>query len=235
MPEPAAWRTDRGRHRFFPLVWLGSAVAAALMVLGVAGSLSGFSANITNSSNTVTAGTLTMSETGVSGVGGTSTCQSPDAACSLDKFGGQTGMVPGTTTLTGSAPSGTIPVGSNTDQNIGVVEITNTGTIPASSLTLSGGACAASSGTGADLCGVLDIAVYVGATAPTVGTASSYGTQVFYGTATALSGESGLSVATSVASSSSEYLTFVVWLDSSTPDTDESLTASEPLTWTLMQ
>lgn len=235
MPEPAAWQFDRGRRRLFPLVWLGSAVAAALVVVGVAGSLSGFSANITNSSNTVAAGTLTMSETGVSGVGGTSTCDSPDAACSLDKFGGQTGMVPGTTTLTGSAPSGTIPAGSSTDQNIGVVEIANTGNITASSLTLSGGTCAASSGSGANLCGVLDIAVYASATAPTVGTASSYGTQVFYGTGTALSGESGLSVATGIASGSSEYLTFVVWLDSSTPDADEGLTASEPLTWTLTQ
>lgn len=235
MSEPQARSHGPRRRRWFPLVWLGSAAAAVLMVLGVSGSLSGFSASITNNSNTVASGRLTMSETGVSGVGGTNTCDSPDATCSLDKFGGQTAMVPDTTTLTGSAPTGTIPADGDADQNIGIVQITNTGTIPASSLTLTGGTCAASSGSGADLCGVLDVAVYASTTAPTVGTASSYGTQKFYGTATALAAESGLSVASDVASGGSEYLTFVVWLDSSTPNADQGLTASEPLTWTLTQ
>lgn len=229
-PQPS----DR-RRRWFPLVWLGSAVAAVLLVLGVAGSLSGFSASITNNSNTVASGTLTMSETGVSGVGGTSTCDSPDATCALNKFGGQTAMVPDTTTLTGTAPNGTIPAGTDTDQNVGVVDITNTGSIPASALTVTGGTCAATSGTGANLCGVLDVAVYASATAPTAGTASTYGTQVFYGTATTLATETGLDVAAPVPAGSSEYLTFVVWIDSSATNADQGLTASEPLTWTLTQ
>ncbi len=221
------------RRRFFPLVWLGGAGAALALGLGISGTLAGFTASITNNANTASTGTLTLTETGVSGVGGTTTCASGTTTCPLNKFGGQTAMAPDIA-LAGVVPSGTIPTNTDPDQNVGIVKMNNTGTARAGTLTLTGNACTSTpNGSGQpNLCGTLDVAVYASNTAPTSGTSSTYGTQVYYGTATTLA-TTNLTVATAIAGGTSEWMTFVVWVDGSAGNTYQGLTASEPLVWTL--
>ena len=221
------------RRRLFPLVWLGAAGAALALGLGISGTLAGFTASITNNSNTASTGTLTLTETGVSGVGGTGTCASGDTTCPLNKFGGQPAMAPDIL-LAGSVPSGTIPANTDPDQNVGIVQMTNTGTSRAGTLTLTGNACTSlpSSGGQPNLCNDIDVAVYASAAAPTSGTSSTYGTQVFYGSATTLA-TTNLIVASGVVPTASEWMTFVVWVDGSANNTYQGLNVSEPLVWTL--
>lgn len=200
--------------------------------LGISGTLAGFTASITNNANTASTGTLTLTETGVSGVGGTSTCASGDATCPLNKFGGQTAMSPDIV-LAGTAPTGTIPGNTDTNQNVGIVQMRDTGT-STGTLSLSGNACTSTpNGSGQpNLCNDIDVAVYASASAPTSGTASTYGTQAYYGSATTLA-TTNLVVASNIPGGSSEWMTFVVWVDGSAGNTYQGLTASEPLVWTL--
>jgi hypothetical protein len=221
------------RRRLFPLVWLGAAGAALALGLGISGTLAGFTASITNNANTASTGTLTLTETGVSGVGGTSTCGSGDATCPLNKFGGQPAMAPDIL-LAGTVPTGTIPADTDPDQNVGIVRMTNTGTSRAATLTLAGNPCTSlpSSGGQPNLCNAIDIAVYASAVAPTSGTSSTYGTQVFYGSATTLA-TTNLVVASGIVPTASEWMTFVIWVDGSANNTYQALNMSEPLVWTL--
>ncbi len=95
--------THRAKRRFLPLVWAASAVSAAVLVLGVNGTLSAWtSAVITNDTNTVaTANALILKETTGVGAGATN-CYSSDGTgntytCStINKYGGiTTPLVPG--------------------------------------------------------------------------------------------------------------------------------------------
>jgi hypothetical protein len=175
---------------------------------------------------------MTLTEAGVSGVGGTGICATGDTSCPLNKFGGQTAMVPDIVQA-GSVPSGVIPKDADPDQNVGVVQMKDTGTSTAS-LSVSGNPCTSSpSGSGQpSLCNVLDVAVYASANVPTAGRSSTYRTQVFYGSAATLA-TTDLTVASSIGRGASAWVTFVVWIDGSAGNAYEALTASEPLVWTL--
>src|ERR1700722_17813039 len=203
------------RRRFFPLVWLASAGGALALGLGISGTLAGFTASITNNSNTASTGTLALTEKGVSGVGGTGTCGSGDTTCPLNKFGGQSSMAPDIL-LVGAVPSGAIPADTDPDQNVGIVQMTKTGTSRAAPPTLAGNPCTSlpSSGGQPNLCNDIDVAVYASAVAPTPGASSTYGSQVFYGSATTLA-TTNLIVASGIVPTASEWMTFVVWVDGS--------------------
>ena len=91
------------RRKFIPLAWIGSLVAVVLLALGVGGSLSAWTASITNTTDTAGTGSLVMEE---DGPGGTPVCLSNDstATCTtINKYGGNLSMVPGQT-VTGSHP-----------------------------------------------------------------------------------------------------------------------------------
>src|ERR1700753_2489587 len=98
----ARHRTPRRRRRFVPLVWLASAGAVFAMALGVGGTLSGFTASINNSTNTAGSGTLLMQEGGpgsvtcLSSAAGTVTAANAGTCSTINKFGGNLQMVPGT-------------------------------------------------------------------------------------------------------------------------------------------
>lgn len=137
------------RARFAPIAIGTGAVAALLLSVTMSGSLAGFTAQITNSNNTVTTGTLTMQE-----VGGANTCNSYDTAgagngvstnaftcTTINKYGGAT-LIPGS----GAASTSTT-----------TITIKNNGTVAANTFTLAPGTCSQSaagtpSGSAINLC-----------------------------------------------------------------------------------
>ena len=203
----------RKRVRFAPLVLATSVAAAALLSVSMSGTLSGFVASITNTNNTAASGSLVMEEksTGTTPV----TCLSTDggsvstntATCStINKFGGSTTMVPGTPVST-------------------TISIRNTGTLNASTFTLTPGttctqtAIATPSGTATDLCAKMALVV------------KQDGAQVYSGTLTAFAGSAAKSL-TTVAAGGSSTFTFAVTLDSAATNAYQGLQASVPMTWT---
>lgn len=200
------------RLRFVPLTIASGVLSATLLSLSLTGTLSGFAASITNSSNTTASGYLTMQE---QNAGGTVTCTSTDggsvstnsATCStINKFGGSTTLAPGGSTAT-------------------TVTIKNTGTVNASTFTLTPGASCTQSNNGSvngsatDFCAKMNLTVTQGSTS------------VFSGTLASFAGSSAISLP-SVAAGSSLPFTFTVTLNQNAGNTYAGLAASVPMTWT---
>ncbi len=199
------------RRRGIALV-TGGVVASAALALSMTGTMSAFVASITNSTNTAATGALVMEEKNGDG---SVTCTSTDggglgvnqATCStINKFGGSTTMSPGR------------PVTSN-------VTLKNTGTMAASTFSLTPGTCTQSAngvpaGTATDLCSKLNVKV------------TSDSSTVFEGTLAALEAGGPISLAAPVNAGTSVPFTFDVTLDSGADNTYQGLLASMPLTWT---
>jgi hypothetical protein len=205
------------RLRFTPLALTTVLLSAGLLSMSVTGTLSGFTAAITNSTNTVTTGSLVLQE-GVGSNATTFTCTSVDGAnitqnvstcATINKFGGtgyQT-MVPGTTV----------------SQN---VTFKNAGTLNASTFTLAPAGCTQSavgtfSGSATDLCAKLALVVTQSGTPATT---------VYTGPLGGFSASKGL---TTLAAGASSTFTFAVTLDSNAGNAYQGLQASVPMTWTL--
>ncbi|WP_375387090.1 hypothetical protein [uncultured Amnibacterium sp.] len=204
--------TVASRMRFTPLALTTVLLSAGLLSLSVTGTLSGFTAAITNSVNSAATGTLVMQE---QNAGATVTCTSVDgsgittnaATCStVNEFGGTTTMVPGTPVTT-------------------TVTIRNTGTLNASTFMLTpGGTCTQTSiatpaGTATDLCTKLTLVV------------KQDGTQISSGTLTAFAGSAAKNL-TTVAAGGTSTFTFTVTLDAAATNAYQGLQASVPMTWT---
>ena len=197
---------------------LAGIFAAVLLSLSLTGTLSGFAASITNSSNTAGSGTLIMQE---QNAGATVTCLSTDgrsvstnsATCStINKFGGSTTMTPGNTVNT-------------------AISIKNTGTAAASTFTLNPGATCTQSTNGSARQRHRDRPlrqdepghhVRPRTTAPSSGTLAS-----FKGAAA-----SAFTMPQARAAGASFPFNFAVTLDSSAGNTYQGLAASVPMTWT---
>ena len=203
------------RIRFAPVALLAGIFAAVLLSLSLTGTLSGFAASITNSSNTAAAGTLIMQEQSANaGV----TCLSTDggsvstnaATCStINKFGGSTTMTPGVTVNT-------------------PISIKNTGTAAASTFTLTPGATCtqstptAATGNATDLCAKMNLVITSGSTTVFSGTLAS-----FKGAAA-----SAFTMPAAPAAGVSTPFNFAVTLDPSAGNAYQGLAASVPMTWT---
>lgn len=200
------------RLHFLPLTIASGLLSATLLSLSVTGTLSGFAASITNSTNTAASGTLTMQE---QNSGGTVTCTSTDggsvstnsATCStINKFGGSTTFSPGTSVAT-------------------PVTIKNTGTVSASTFTLTPGATCTQSNNGSvngsatDFCAKMNLTISQGAT------------QVFSGTLATFAGSSAINLG-SVSAGTTVPFTFTVTMASGAGNTYAGLAASVPMTWT---
>lgn len=199
------------RFHLAPVVVAGGIVASALLTMSTTGTLAGFTAAITNSSNTAGNGSLVMQEQNSSA---TVTCTSTDsttlsvnsATCStINKFGGSNTMVPGSSVAT-------------------TIAIKNTGTSAASSFTLTPGSCTqtnnqSSYGTATDLCSKEALTIVSGSTT------------IFSGTLASLA-SGGVIALTAPAAGVSTNFTFTVTMNSSAGNTYQALTASLPLTWT---
>jgi hypothetical protein len=205
------------RRRFTPVAMVAGLAGTVAIALSMSGSLSGLVATITNSTNTAASAAIAISETS-----GGSTCNSYDttATCStINKYGGTTTPL--------------VPGGSQTV----TVQFANTGNVAVSTSTLTPGTCVATSTgsvgsttpttpntTSGNLCSVLNIAVYKGATA--TGTALYNGSAASFGSAVTLS---------ALAAGANQSYTFVASLPSSATTAVQGQQISQPLTWTFNQ
>jgi hypothetical protein len=162
------------RRRFSPLLWVASMSGAAVLALGVTGTLSAFVAQITNSTNQVeTAGpnTFGLSEALVTGAGVQPVCQTAGpgenlTCASINKYGTNGAAASGTPMEPGGSQSTTVQL-----QN------TASATPPGrpGTLTLNASPCtqlpAANGTTVADVCATITVTVNCTVTDPS-GTAS---------------------------------------------------------------
>lgn len=221
-PEPT--RTPSRRRRSGPLLWAGGALAAAVLVLGVNGTLSSWtSAVVGNDHNTAgTRAAVALQEEGKDASGAAQTCDTSTTAtntvtCSIDKYTGTTTLAPGSTVTAD-------------------VTFTNTGTGDAASLTLAPGTCtdtANTQGTGS-LCsdGLLTISLACVDGATFTGTPFSD----LAATSTApsdLAAVPTLVHTATIAPDAQVTCRFTVAVDSATPVSQSGTSIDQPLTWTL--
>jgi hypothetical protein len=210
--------TAARRMRFTPLALTTVLLSAGLLSLSVTGTLSGFTAAITNSVNSAASGTLTMQETGPNAAGTSVTCNSTDggsvstntATCAtINKFGGSTTLVPTT----------------SANAMVQTVTIKNTGTVAANTFTLAPGATCTQSNNGAvngsatDFCSKMNLTI------------TQNGTSLFTGTLATFAGSATKTLTTLSAGSTSTFV-FSVYLDSTAGNTYQGLQAAVPMTWT---
>lgn len=209
-------RTIARRRRFTPVAVTTGVLAAALLSVSMTGTLGAFVASIQNTTNTAATGSLTMQE--VTTTGAIVTCNSTDggnglastaATCAtINKLGGSTTMFPG---------------GAGVVQGI---SLKNTGTISATTFTLTPGACtqstniAGAAGTATDLCSKINVQIVSG------------GTSIFNGTAAALAAGGTITLPGPVTAGTTVPFTFTTTLLGTADNTYQNLKASLPLTWT---
>jgi hypothetical protein len=205
--------TSKKRKLSLPLIVAGG-VSSLVLALGMSPTFSAFSASIQNTVNTAGSGALIMQESD-----GTATCNSTDlgsvstnsAVCAtINKYGGNVAMVPGQAVVTN-------------------ITIKNTGSVAATSFSLTPGACGQSNnglanGTALDLCTKMNVVIKSGTT------------PVFTGTAATLASGGVIDInlklaQASVAAGGSVPLTFTVTLDTSAGNTYQGLKVSQPMTW----
>jgi hypothetical protein len=208
------------------LLWGAGAIAALLLVLSTSGTLASWtSAIIANDTNTVaTSSAVILQEVGPSatclsssGVGNSYTC------ATVNKYGG---------TASPLAPGGS----QTTD-----VVFTNVGGADASSFVLSTGACSqspvAGSGTpaAANLCTNADLTVAISCSNGATYSAGSAWADLVQTAVAPGSIPATLTHTATLAAGSSFTCRFAVALAAGAGVTDQGITASQPLTWTLNQ
>jgi hypothetical protein len=227
-------RDRRGRGR---LGWTGIIAASlgtvALVATSLTAALGGFTATVVNpNTNGVATGTLLLSE----GTGST-TCLSTAAdaitansanCTTIDNFGNLTNAKVGDTS------------------NV-TLTMKNYGSVAASALSLTAGACSAVANPGttpyagtdtSGFCGVVDVTVQqVGATSCVYPVSTSAVCPTTPTSAATLAGLGALSAVTlpGIAASASAQYKVTVLIDSSATNADQGLAATLPLTWELAQ
>lgn len=209
-----------------PLVWLSCAVAAVLLSLGVTGTLASWTqAVITNDTNTVaTAQAVILRESSGAASCLSSAAASNSSTCStINKYGGTaTPLTPGTNQVT-------------------TVTFTDIGAAAASSFVLIPGACSQSpavgSGTPAapNLCTSGDLTVAISCSPGTTYSSGSAWTDLAYAAAAPGALPASLTHTGAWAAGGSVTCQFTVALIAGAAVSDQGITLSQPLTWTLKQ
>lgn len=216
------------RHRFSPLLWTSSLGAMAILSLGITGTLSQFTASITNSVNeveTVGAGAFGFSEAVV--VGGT-----PAAVCA-DASAGDALTCPAVNKY-GADGAAATPIGPD-GTRLTTVRLANTGADPGALtgvLSLAVGGCTQLPAVGAgigDLCGAATVAVACTTTTGTIG-----GDVPIPATALTTFSTGGPYEIATLAPGETVDCTFTTTQPSSTTDL-QGITATQPMTWTFTQ
>ena len=216
---------------------LVAALAAVLALTSTASvSFAGFSAQIVNSNNTFSAGTMQLQETSgaincySTGTGGGGTVGTNSATCAtINKLVGTLDQVPAGSPLTTT------------------ITMKNNGTIAATLESLGFGSCTAAAASDANLyvgsdtsgfCGKVDFSVGISGKClyPANAAASCPATPTSSGT---LSGAATLGSITQastpgmtvLAAGATQAYTFTVMLDSSATNADQGLAATMPMTW----
>lgn len=206
--------SKKKRKLSLPLVLAGG-VSSLVLAFGMTPSFSAFSAAIQNSADTAGTAALVMQESDSSGAilcnstdGGSVSTNSATCA-TINKYGGNLAMVAGQTVTTD-------------------ISIKNTGSIDASSFSLTPSACTqanngTANGTAIDLCSKIKVVIKSGTT------------EIFSGTAASLASGGVIDLVAkvgTVAAGDSVPFSFDVTLDSSVDNTYQGLKVSQPLTWT---
>lgn len=224
MSEPAK---PPSRRRFAPILWISGAVAAAVLVLGVNGTLASWStAVLTNGNNQAgSAASVILAESGPDGTGTSTTCTtagtaSNTATCDqINKYGNggvlDTSMSPGDSINT-------------------AVTLTNSGSGDAATFTVAPSSCASLYNTGSksgtapaaadDLCSQLQVAVACTGGATLTLPATSLAAFATGGPYTLTAG---------LASGATASCTFTVSLPAATAANYSGQTATQPVVWTL--
>jgi hypothetical protein len=208
----------RRRRGLAPVAVVSGLAGSVLLSLSLTGSLSAFTAGITNDTNTAGAGTVVMKEIRTSGTG-TPTCTSTDtnsintnaytSCSSINKYGGLTNMVPGDAVMT-------------------TVTIENTGTAAIKKFTLTPGTCTQSNngspnGNATDLCARINVRIQV----------TGGGQLIYNGAASAMTTTPRVvTVLPAPLSGAKSIIDITVTLDATAGNTYQGLQASQPLTWT---
>jgi hypothetical protein len=210
--------SSKKRKLSLPLVLAGG-ISSLVLALGMSPTFSAFSASIQNTVDTAGSGALIMQETDSSG---STICNSADsttlasnsATCAtINKYGGNISMVPGQIVNT-------------------TINIKDTGTVNASSFSLTPGLCTqtANGNTSVtaptDLCTKIKIVIMSGTHEIFNGTAAS-----LY-TLGVIDVNLKLGVPSIVAGAVATPFVFTVTLDSSVGNAYQGLKVSQPLTWT---
>jgi hypothetical protein len=229
MTGQAPPQSHRRRRRITPIFVIAGLVGAAALALATTGVLSGFTASITNSTNTISTGTLLMQESGQSQV-----CLSTGAASQISTNAG----VCATINKFGLVNSLSVPGSSYTT----TITVKNAGTVPANSFTLTPSGCtsttpAAGTGSDAAFCSKVLISIeddtvpatpscLIGGTAGSACPATPTATLTSWATASNLNATAG-----ALAANTSRVYKFTVMISASADNTDQGLAASEPLVW----
>jgi hypothetical protein len=217
--------STRRKSRLVPAI-LALGIATSLLVAFVTtGALSGFTASINNSNNTIGSGTLLMSETQgaitcTSSTAGTVSTANAGTCTTINKFGGSTTASPG-------------------EVFTSTVTITNSGTTPANTFTLTPAACTVStngpiSGSNtAGFCSKVNITILDEVGAKCVAPVSTTPCAAPSSTTTLNSiATKPITLAVPVAPGEQRRYTFKVQLDAaSATNADQGLLASMPLLW----
>ena len=245
MSRTNAWIRSRSRWAL-----AAGAAGSAALALSTTAVLGGFTASITNSGDAASTGSLVMQEavgspattclsTGTGTTGSTTVnTLNANASCPANKFGALTNAKPG-------------------DSNSTNVVISNVGSITASTLTMTNGACTQANNTGtttyngsdASFCNKVDVTIED----DTLGTTNALARCVYpagAGNCPALANTSNLSTlatayasagsilpaATTVAAGASRTYKVAVGIDAvAATNADQGLTATEPITFTFAQ
>lgn len=220
--------THRAKRRFLPLVWAASAVSAAVLVLGVNGTLSAWtSAVITNDTNTVATGNAVILKESQ----GANNCYSSDSptntytCTTINKYGGVA-----------------VPLTPGTNQQVDVT-FSNVGKATAASFKLAAAACSQTPAANPaatppinNLCtATSELTVAVSCSDGATYTAASAWSDLRYtaGTPAGLTTGSPLTHTATLAPNATWTCRFTVALNANASVTDQGITVSQPLTWTL--
>lgn len=208
----------RARLRTTPLAVVTGLVAAVLMALTMSGTMSAFTASITNANADVSSGTLLMRMDGAPGA----TCYSNGAEKSTPISASNSTSC---TTVNTFGTSALVPDSSEARPATTVV-VTNDGSVSAKTFTLRKAdicrqtSSGSPSGTATDVCAKINLVVMSGST------------QVFSGTLQQLGASSVDLVLPAVAPKASQSFTFTTKLADGLSNDYQGLTATVPLTWT---
>ena len=205
------------RAHFAPLAIAVGLASAALLGLSTTGTLSAFVASIYNNANTAASGSVVMTETTSSG--STTSCTSgistTAVTCAINKFGGSTTMVPGSSVAT------TINIANTGSGAVGTFTLVS-GTAGGATCAVSANGSNNGTATDANVCAKFNLTIASGSTTLFTGTLASFAART-----TAIS----LNSLIPTAGGASVPFTFTVSLDSSADNTYEGKTASVPMTW----
>jgi hypothetical protein len=212
------------KRRVAPVV-LGLGIVMTAVIGGsYAPAVSGFTASINNSNNSIGSGTLLMTETQgattcLSSTAGTVTATNAGTCSAINKFSGTTVATPGATYTS-------------------TVTIKNNGTVPANSFNLTPAGCIVSNngttnGTdSAGFCAKVNITISDDTNTKCVYPASTSACAAPTNANTlATLGTTPIALATPLAANASRAYTFTVGLDNSATNANQGLLATEALSW----